>query len=270
MSRSSALTAVAVVVLVAWALVSIAAPQIAPYDPLGQNLAERLAPPSSRHWFGTDPLGRDIWSRTLYGARISIPVGIAAVALAVLFGTLVGVVSGSMGKLVDEILMRTTELMLAFPSVILALVITAALGAGIGNALIAIAIAWWPQYARIVRGLVLSVKERDYVQGAYAIGASEARVVVRHVLPNIAPSVIVLATLDVGHAILTFASLSFLGLGPPPQTPEWGAMIAAGRNHFDQWWIGTFPGIAILSVSLAFNVLGDSIRDALDPRLRTL
>jgi peptide/nickel transport system permease protein len=270
LSRSSALTIAAVLVLALWGLASVTAPSFAPFDPLEQDVANRLAPPSGKHWLGTDPLGRDVWSRILYGARISIPVGIVAVVLAALLGTFVGMLSGSAGKLLDDLLMRVADLMLAFPGVILALVITAALGAGIGNALIAIAIAWWPQYARIVRGLVLSVKERDYVQGAYAIGASELRVMVRHVLPNIAPSVIVLATLDVGHAILTFASLSFLGLGPPPQVAEWGSMIAAGRNYFDQWWIGTFPGLAILSVALAFNILGDSLRDLLDPRLRKL
>ena len=269
-SRGSALTIAAMLVLALWGVASVAAPSFAPFDPLQQDVVNRLSPPSSKHWLGTDPLGRDVWSRILHGARISIPVGIVAVILAALLGTVVGMVSGSAGKLIDDILMRFADLMLAFPGIILALVITAALGAGIGNALIAIAIAWWPQYARIVRGLVLSVKERDYVQGAYAIGASEFRVMVRHVLPNIAPSVIVLATLDVGHAILTFASLSFLGLGPPPQVAEWGSMIAAGRNYFDQWWIGTFPGLAILSVALAFNILGDSLRDMLDPRLRKL
>ena len=269
-ARSSMLSLIAVVVLVLWILAAIAAPVMAPYDPLHLDIPIRLSPPSAEHWFGTDPLGRDIWSRVLYGARISIPVGITAVVVAVSLGTVIGSVSGAGSKLLDEILMRITDLMLAFPSVILALVITAALGAGIVNALIAISIAWWPQYARVVRGLVLSIKERDYVQAAYAIGASETRVIIRYVLPNVMPSIIVLGTLDVGHAILTFASLSFLGLGPPPQIAEWGSMIAAGRNYFEQWWIGTFPGLAILSVALTFNVLGDSLRDMLDPRVRKL
>jgi peptide/nickel transport system permease protein len=166
--------------------------------------------------------------------------------------------------------MRATDLMLAFPTVIFALVITAALGAGIRNAVIAIMIAWWPTYARLVRGLVLAAREREFVQGASALGASDARVLLRHIVPNVVSAVVVISTLDVGHAILTFAALSFLGLGPPPEVPEWGSMIAAGRNYFDQWWIGTFPGLAILSLTLAFNVVGDSLRDYLDPRLRKL
>ncbi|MBI3457265.1 MAG: ABC transporter permease, partial [Candidatus Rokubacteria bacterium] len=176
--------------------------------------------------------------------------------------------AGFVGGAADEAIMRATDLILAFPTVILALVITAALGAGIRNAVIAIMIAWWPTYARLVRGLVLSVREREYVQAAYSIGASDPRVLRRYILPNTVSSVVVMSTLDVGQAILTFASLSFLGLGPPPEIPEWGSMIAAGRNYFEQWWISTFPGLAILSLTLAFNVVGDGLRDYLDPRLR--
>jgi peptide/nickel transport system permease protein len=219
---------------------------------------------------GTDALGRDVLSRILHGARISIPVGVAAVVLAAVLGGVVGGLAGYVGRRVDEAVMRVTDLMLAFPTVIFALVITAALGAGIRNAVIAIMIAWWPTYARLVRGLVLAAREREFVQGAWALGASDGRVLLRHIAPNVVSSVVVIATLDVGHAILTFAALSFLGLGPPPEVPEWGSMIAAGRNYFDQWWIGTFPGLAILSLTLAFNVVGDSLRDYLDPRLRKL
>jgi peptide/nickel transport system permease protein len=164
--------------------------------------------------------------------------------------------------------MRCTDIMLAFPTVILAMVITAALGPGIQNALIAIMVAWWPAFARLVRGLVLAARERDYVLAAYALGATRPRVLLRHVLPTIVSPVLILGTLDIGNAILTFASLSFLGLGPTPDVPEWGAMVAAGRSYFDQWWIGTFPGLAIASVVLAFNVIGDSVRDYLDPRFR--
>ena len=266
--RRSPLTVTALAVVGAWMLLATAAPALAPYAPLQQDIANRLAPPTAAHWLGTDALGRDVLSRILYGARISIPVGIAAVVLAALLGGLVGGVAGFVGRLVDEAVMRATDLMLAFPTVILALVITAALGAGIRNAVIAIMIAWWPTYARLVRGLVLSVREREYVQVAYALGASDSRVLLRYIAPNILSSIIVLGTLDVGHAILIFASLSFLGLGPPPEVPEWGSMIAAGRNYFDQWWIGTFPGLAILSLTIAFNVVGDSLRDFLDPRLR--
>ncbi|HEV8309689.1 MAG TPA: ABC transporter permease [Methylomirabilota bacterium] len=266
--RRSPLSLVALAVVGGWLALAAAAPAVAPYEPLRQDIANRLGPPSTAHWLGTDALGRDVWSRILYGARISIPVGIVAVVLAAVLGGAVGGVAGFVGRLVDEVVMRVTDLMLAFPTVILALVITAALGAGIRNAVIAIMIAWWPTYARLVRGLVLAVREREYVQGAYALGGSDGRVLVRYIVPNVISSVIVIATLDVGHAILTFAALSFLGLGPPPEVPEWGSMIAAGRNYFDQWWIGTFPGLAILSLTIAFNVVGDSLRDYLDPRLR--
>lgn len=251
-----------------WGVLAIAAPAIAPYGPLGQDIVGRLAPPSPAHWLGTDPLGRDILSRILYGARLSIPVGIAAVALAVLLGTVIGSAAGAAGGVVDEGIMRATDLMLAFPTVILAMIISAALGAGIRNAVIAIMVAWWPSYARFSRGLVLSAREREYVEAARAAGASPLRVFLRHILVNILSPIVILGTLDVGHAILTFASLSFLGLGPPPQIPEWGSMIASSRDYLDQWWIGTFPGLAILSLVVALNVVGDSLRDALDPRLR--
>jgi peptide/nickel transport system permease protein len=261
-----ALTALTVVTL--WVGLALAAPLVTPYEPLSQDIVGRLAPPSLAHWLGTDPLGRDVLSRIAHGARISIPVGIAAVALAALLGAVVGGLAGFVGRRLDELLMRVTDLMLAFPTVILALVITAALGAGIRNSVIAIMVAWWPTYARLVRGLVLAVREREYVQVAYALGASDGRILCRYIAPNVVSSVVVLATLDVGHAILTFASLSFLGLGPPPEVPEWGGMIAAGRNYLDQWWIATFPGLAILSLTIAFNVVGDSLRDYLDPRLR--
>lgn len=252
-----------------WVAVALAAPVLAPYNPLAQNIAGRLSPPASGHWLGTDPLGRDILSRVLYGARLSIPVGMAAVGLAVVLGTLIGSVAGASGRAVEEVLMRVTDLMLAFPTVILAMIISAALGAGIQNAVIAIMVAWWPSYARFARGLVVAAREREYVEAARAVGASSARVFLRHILANIVSPIVILSTLDVGHAILTFASLSFLGLGPPPQIPEWGSMIAAGRDYIDQaWWIGTFPGLAILTLVLALNVVGDSLRDALDPKLQ--
>ncbi|HSB79978.1 MAG TPA: ABC transporter permease [Candidatus Methylomirabilis sp.] len=264
----SPLTIIAAIFVIAWFVLAMIAPLISPFGPLQQDMVKRLAPPTEAHWLGTDMLGRDILSRILYGARISIPVGIAAVMLAAVLGGIVGCAAGFLGGIIDELMMRITDVMLAFPTVILALVITAALGAGIQNAVIAIMVAWWPSYARLVRGLVLSIREREYVLVARALGASDLRLLRMHVLPNIVSPVIILSTLDVGQAILTFASLSFLGLGPPPQIPEWGSMIAAGRDYFDQWWIGTFPGLAILSLTIAFNVVGDSLRDLLDPRLR--
>jgi peptide/nickel transport system permease protein len=268
--RRSPLTVVATLVVFVWVALAIIAPLLSPYGPLQQDIVKRLEAPTEAHWLGTDMLGRDILSRILYGARISIPVGVAAVILAAILGGVVGSAAGFLGGLLDEITMRVTDVMLAFPTVILALVITAALGAGIQNAVIAIMAAWWPSYARLVRGLVLAIKEREYVLVARALGASESRLLRMHVLPNIVSPIIILGTLDVGHAILTFASLSFLGLGPPPEIPEWGSMIAAGRDYFDQWWIGTFPGLAILSLTMAFNIVGDSLRDLLDPRLRKL
>lgn len=268
--RRSPLAMIALAMVVLWAGIALAAPLIAPYPPLQQDIVHRLEEPTSAHWLGTDTLGRDILSRILHGSRISIPVGIAAVILAAVLGTVIGSIAGFVGGLLDEVIMRITDLMLSFPTVILALVITAALGAGIENAIIAIMIAWWPSYARLVRGLVLSVKERDYVIVAQSLGASRLRVLVRHILPNTVSPIIIMSTLDMGYAILTFASLSFLGLGPPPEIPEWGSMIAAGRNNFDQWWICTFPGLAILSLTLSFNIVGDSLRDLLDPRLRKM
>lgn len=264
----SPLALAGVVIIALWVLAALGAPALTSHPPLEQNIGNRLSPPSGAYWLGTDPLGRDVMSRVLYGARLSIPVGISAVALAMLLGLAVGSVAGSIGGVVDEGMMRATDLMLAFPTVILAMVITAALGAGIRNAVIAIMVAWWPSYARLVRGQVLAVREREFVEAARAVGASFLRVFVRHVLPSTISPIIILGTLDVGHAILTFASLSFLGLGPPPQIPEWGSMIAAGRNYLLQWWIATFPGLAILSLVLAFNIVGDSLRDLLDPRLR--
>jgi peptide/nickel transport system permease protein len=266
----SPLAIAAVAIVVVWILVALLAPVIAPYKSTAQDFNNRLMGPSASHLLGTDPLGRDILSRIIYGARLSVPVGILAVVLALFIGMIFGSIAGFFGGYVDEGIMRFTDLMLAFPTIILAMVITAALGAGIKNALIAIMIAWWPSYARLVRGLVLSAREREFVIVARAIGASETRVLLRHILPTIISPIIILGTLDVGNAILTFASLSFLGLGATPDIAEWGSMISMGRTYFDQWWIGTFPGLAILSLVLAFNIVGDSLRDALDPRFRKI
>lgn len=264
----SPLALVALGLVAAWVAAAFLAPFLAPHLPLAQDIVHRLSPPGRDHWLGTDPLGRDVLSRILYGARLSIPVGAAAVVLAGGLGIAIGGAAGFLGGIVDEAVMRVTDLMLAFPTVILAMVITAALGAGIQNAVLAIMVAWWPTYARLERGLVLSIRRREFVEAARALGASPLRIALRHVLPGTISPIVILGTLDVGHAILTFASLSFLGLGPPPQIPEWGSMIAAGRNYLNQWWIATFPGLAILSLVLAFNVVGDSLRDLLDPRLR--
>lgn len=266
--RRSPLALGALVTVVVWFALAALAPLIAPYGPQKQDIAQRLQPPSALHWLGTDPLGRDILSRILFGAHISIAIGLAAVALAATLGTVIGMVSGYAGGVVDEVIMRITDLMLSFPTVILAMVISAALGAGIQNAIIAILVAWWPLYARLVRGLALTEREREYVVAATALGASSSRIVARHIFRNIVAPIIVVASLDIGRAILLFATLSFLGLGAPPDVAEWGAMVALGQGYFNQWWIAAFPGLAILSLVLAFNIVGDTLRDVLDPRFR--
>jgi len=261
-----ALAGLAVILL--WSMVAILAPTIAPYDPLEQNIQDRLQPPSREHLCGTDELGRDIFSRIIYGARISLPMGLIVVVFAMLLGGTVGALSGFIGGRFDDLVMRLADITLAFPSIVLALAIAAALGPSLKNLLIAMMAVWWPEYARLMRGQVLSVKNNDYVEACRAIGVSSGRTLLRHVVPNTGTPLLVKASLDAGSAILTVAALSFIGLGAVPPTPEWGAMISMGRTKFYQWWMMTFPGLAILTVVLGFNFLGDGLRDALDPRLR--
>jgi len=250
-----------------WAVVAIAAPIVAPYDALAQKVEDRLGPPSAQYLFGTDELGRDVFSRVVYGARISLPVGLLVVLFATLVGALVGALAGYIGGLFDLLIMRLADITLAFPSIVLALAIAAALGPSLRNALIAMILVWWPEYARLMRGQVLSVKNDDYVQAARTLGASGTRILLRHIIPNTLAPIIVKASLDAGSAILTIAALSFIGLGAVPPTPEWGAMISMGRFKFYQWWLTTFPGLAVLTVVLGFNFLGDGVRDAFDPRM---
>lgn len=251
-----------------WVLAALLAPMIAPYSPIEQRLAERLSPPNPTHLFGTDELGRDVFSRVLYGARISLPLGFGVVVLTALLGTTLGAVAGFVGGLVDELIMRLCDAVLAFPSLILAMAITAAMGPGLNNAMLAIVLVLWPEYARLMRGQVLYLRELEYVTAARAIGVPEIRILWRHILPNASSVILVKASLDVGNAILLAAALSFVGLGAVPPTPEWGTMVAAARQKFFEWWIGTFPGLAILTVVVGFNFLGDGLRDLLDPRLR--
>lgn len=243
---------------------------IAPYSPAKQMISERLQAPSASHLFGTDQLGRDVLSRVLYGGRISLPAGLIVVIIATLVGTIVGGTAGYVGGAWDEVLMRITEVFMAFPIIILAMSIAAALGPSTKNAIIAMVAVWWPNYARMVRSLVLSVKENEYVEAARAIGAARIYILLRDILPNCVGPAIVMATLDIGNAILIFASMSFLGLGPEPSAAEWGRMVADGISYFDQWWISTFPGLAIFTVVLSFNLIGDGIRDLIDPRMRKL
>jgi len=249
----------------AWILVAIFVPFLAPYDPLHQTDL-LLAPPSSAHWFGTDELGRDMFSRVLWGSRLSIPIAFFLVAGAVAIGGTLGALAGYFGGVVEEVVMRAADLVFAFPTIILAMAVTAALGPSLQNAVLALLIVFWPSYARVVRGLVVSLKQADYVSATRLLGSSSRRALMVDVLPNVAGPVLVLATLDLGNAVLLLAGLSFLGLGSPPPFAEWGSMVNDGTQYFERWWVGTFPGFAILSVVLAFNFLGDSLRDALDPR----
>jgi peptide/nickel transport system permease protein len=266
--RRNPLVVVGGTIALAWIVVSLAAPLIAPYGPLTQRVVDRLQAPSPAHLFGTDALGRDILSRVLYGGRISLPVGFGVVIVSLAIGGFIGATAGFGRGWLDALLMRSTDMVMAFPIIILAMTIAAALGPGLEHTMIALVAVSWPRYARVTRGLVLAVKENEYVHASRALGATEGHILLRTVLPNCLAPAVVMATLDLGNAILTFSGLSFLGLGSPPPAPEWGAMVAAGTQNFDQWWVSTFPGLAILTLVMAFNFIGDGVRDALDPRLR--
>ncbi len=243
------------------------APLIAPQSPLGQNLSSRLLPPSAEHWMGTDELGRDIFSRVVYGARITLVIVVLVAVISAPFGMILGAVSGYFGGWVDRILMGITDIFLSMPKLVLALAFAAALGPGIENAVIAIAITTWPAYARIARAETLTWRNSEFVAATRLLGASHARIIGRHILPLCASSTIIRVTLDMAGIILTAAGLGFLGLGAQPPLPEWGAMISRGRTFIlDQWWVATMPGFAIILVSLGFSFLGDGLRDALDPK----
>ena len=255
-------------IVVALVLVAVFANQLAPYSPyVGDLRTTRLLPPSAAHWFGTDDQGRDILSRVIFGTRITLVVVVLVALLAAPIGLAVGTVAGYAGGYLDAVLMRITDIFLAFPRLILALAFVAALGPGIENAVIAIAITSWPPYARIARAETLTIRGSEYIAAVEMIGASPWRVVLRHIMPLCVSSVIVRVTLDMAGIILTAAGLGFLGLGAQPPTPEWGAMIANGRLYvLDHWWVAAAPGAAIFVVSLGFNLLGDGLRDALDPK----
>ncbi len=266
--RRNPLVMIGLVITIIWVLASLFAYQISPYDPRTQNISDRLQAPSQQHPWGTDELGRDIFSRVMHGGRITIVAGIAVIVFGSLLGSFVGAVSGYLGGNWDELMMRGTELFLAFPTIILAMAITAALGPDIRNAVLALVIVWWPSYARLMRGLVLSAKTNQYVDAAQSLGASGSYILFQTIVPNCLSPMLVLTTLDIGNAILTFAGLSFLGLGPEPTTAEWGRMVAVGIDFFDQWWMWLFPGLAIASLVMALNFIGDGLRDVLDPRTR--
>ncbi|MFI1290837.1 ABC transporter permease [Streptomyces sp. NPDC020792] len=259
---------VAVCVLLLWLAIIVLAPLLAPYDPLDQS-AVPLEGPSSVHWLGTDAAGRDVLSRVLYGARLSVPVGLLLVTAAAVIGTAVGLVAGFFGGWVDEVLMRVTDVVFAFPVIILAMAVAASLGPSLINAVIAGALVWWPSYARTVRSTVLSLRESDFVHANRLAGVGSIRSILVDLLPGVAGSLLVLAMLDVGSAILLLSGLSFLGLGTRPPAPEWGSMISEASQYFNQWWLAVVPGLAIVTVVIAFNVLGDALRDRLDPKLST-
>ena len=266
------LSLMALIILILLALSAIFAPAIIPYP---QDLADaahtefKLAPPSSEHLMGTDELGRDIFSRVVYGTRVSLSAALSAVGLALLIGIPLGAVAGSFGGWVDNLIMRITDVFLSFPPLLLSIAIVAVMGSSLNNAILAISMSWWPWYTRLIRGQAVSVKERKFVQAAETIGTSRIKIIFKHIIPNCISPVIVQASMDIGGVILTVAGLSFLGLGAQLPTPEWGLMISMGRRYFpDSWWYCIFPGIAIFITVLCFNLLGDAIREILDPKTR--
>jgi peptide/nickel transport system permease protein len=263
----SALVGLAIMVLL---IVTVAlAPQIATAQPAKISVPDKLLSPSLSHLFGTDDLGRDVFSRVVYGSRISLGSGVLVVLIAMCLGVVLGLVAGYWGGIVDGALMRLSDVFLSFPRLVLAMVIATSLGPGLLNGMIAVALSWWPWYARLVRSQVLSLKQAEFVTAAASVGASHLRIVARHLFPNLVGLVAVQTSLDLGYAILFTASLSFIGLGVQPPTPEWGSMIAQGRNYMlTHWWYPTFPGLAIFVSVLGSNLFGDALRDVLDPRLR--
>lgn len=247
------------------------APVLVPYpeDVYSTHIENKLQPPGAEHIMGTDELGRDVFSRVVYAARVSISTAIVAVGVALIIGIPLGAVAGAFGGWIDNVIMRITDVFLSFPPLLLAIALVALLGSGLTNAIIAIVVSWWPWYTRLVRGQAISIKERKFVQAAETIGTSKAKIIFRHIIPNCISPVIVQASMDVGGVIMTVASLSFLSLGAQAPTPEWGLMIATGRAFFpDKWWLCIFPGIAIFLTVLSFNLLGDAIREILDPKTR--
>ena len=264
------LTVVGLVIILALLLTAAFAPWIAPYSPIEGQLTERLLPPSAAHWMGTDELGRDIFSRVVHGARITLFIVLLVAVISAPLGLIIGAVSGYFGGVADRIIMGITDIFLSMPRLILALAFVAALGPGIENAVIAIAITAWPVYARLARAETLTIRKAEFIAAVRMQGASHGRIILRHILPLCMSSTIVRVTLDMAGIILTAAGLGFLGLGAQPPLPEWGAMISRGRAFIlDQWWVATMPGFAIVIVSLGFCLFGDGLRDVLDPRQRT-
>jgi len=260
------------IVIVLLVLVAVFAPFIAPYPGHAisdTNPDDKLQPPSTKYWFGTDELGRDMLSRVIYGTRISLQTALIAVGMALLIGVPLGAIAGGLGGVMDEIIMRITDVFLSFPPLLLAIAISAFMGPNLRNAMLAIIISWWPWYTRIIRGQAVSIRERQFVRAARAIGTPKMKIIFKHILPNTFAPVIVQASMDIGGVILTIAALSFLGLGAQPPTPEWGLLISTSRTYFlNAWWYSTFPGLAIVITVLVFNLIGDGMREVLDPKTR--
>ena len=271
--RRDWLAVVSLALILLFIFAAIFAPYLTAYPAEGRgdpNIANKFLAPSQEHILGTDSLGRDLLSRILFGARTSLAIAVAVVGTSAIIGTLLGALAGYFGGWTDEVIMRVTDMFLAFPPLLLAIAIAAALGASFTNTIIAIALTWWPWYTRIVRGQALSIRERNYVRAARSMGVRDLTIVRRHILPNVLTPVLVQATADLGAAILTAAGLSFIGLGPQPPTADWGVMISEGRLYVlsGRWWIATFTGLAMFVTVLAFNLLGDSVRSVADPRAR--
>jgi len=269
LQRLSPLGIIALVIILL-ALVATVFPKIfAPYNPNVLNIIDRLQPPSTSYPFGTDELGRDLFSRTIHGVRLSLGASLMVVVISTIIGTPIGLLAGYMGGRIDALLMRLADILIAFPSLIMAMAIVTVLGPGLQNAMVALALVWWPQYARLARGQAMQIRGLPYIEAATALGLSNGRILFRHVLPNTLTPLFVKMSLDVSLAILATASFSFLGLGAAPPSPELGSLVTQGRNYFlEAWWYTTFPGAVILLLSLAFNIIADDLRDVLDPTLR--
>ena len=268
MFKSNYLFTFGVIICLFWIIMAIIAPFVAPYDPVVQDLTLRLKAPSAAHIFGTDNFGRDIFSRVIYGGRYSLLAGCLTVVIAGCIGTIYGAIAGYVGGAVDNVMMRLSEMILSFPSLILAMIINAVMGSNLFNTMFALVIVAWPSYARVMRSVVLSVRENEYVTASEALGASRSRILLKEIIPNSITSVLIMATTDIGNQILMFSTLSFLGLGSAPPTPEWGMMVSDGVQYFNKFWVAGFPGLAIFTMAVGANFIGDGLRDLLGPKLR--
>lgn len=268
MFKSNYLFTFGVIICLFWIIMAIIAPFVAPYDPVVQDLTLRLKAPSAAHIFGTDNFGRDIFSRVIYGGRYSLLAGCLTVVIAGCIGTIYGAIAGYVGGAMDNVMMRLSEMILSFPSLILAMIINAVMGSNLFNTMFALVIVAWPSYARVMRSVVLSVRENEYVTASEALGTSRIRILLKEIIPNSITSVLIMATTDIGNQILMFSTLSFLGLGSAPPTPEWGMMVSDGVQYFNKFWVAGFPGLAIFTMAVGANFIGDGLRDLLDPKLR--